>query len=157
MVVQIEIEGLRNFTRELKRVDKAFGPKLRQVHLRIAVLVEGRTHSAMRAGGGQASAAVRGVRAKATQKMAAIQTSRGPGWTLGVIWGQRRRTGWYARPRYRASSGRQFRPWVGNQYEPGSQAGKPYFLGDAMNSSIDEAIDLFGDAIDELAREAGFT
>lgn len=154
---RIEITGLKEFTRAAKSVDKALGKELRQAHLRIAKLVEGRTHAAMKGGGRQAAKATKGVKAKATQKLAAINTTPGPGWTLAVIWGQERRSGWYARRRYATSLGHQFEPWVGNQYVPGAEGGKPYFLGDAMNDSVDEAIDMFAESIEDIARKAGFT
>ena len=155
---KITIEGLKEFSREAKAVDKAFGKELRQAHLKIAKLVESRTHSKMKGGGRQASKATKGVKAKATQKMAAIITTPGPdGFTLAVIWGQKRRSGWFGYRRYLGSGAHQAQPWVGNQYEPGEAAGKPYYLGDAANESIDEAIDIFADAVTVIARKAGFT
>lgn len=157
---QIRLRGFREFSRELKRVDKKFGKELRQAHLKISKLVVGRTHKAMTSsfgpGRGGVAKARRGVRPKATQSYAAVNTVNNPPWTLGVIWGMRQRSGWFAAPRYADAENRQFEPWVGNQWDPGEHGGKPYYLGDAVNDSIDEAIDIFGEAIEDLARKAGF-
>lgn len=154
--MDIQIQGLAKFTRELKRVDSEFGKELRQSHLRVARLIENRVQARMARGGPQARAVVKGVKTKATQKQTVVSVTDNPAFTLGVVWGQKRRSGWYVNRRYRQSKARQFEPWVGNQWDPGDMAGKPYFVGPAVNESIDEAIDIFGDAVDDLARRAGF-
>lgn len=154
--MDLRITGLRDFTRELKAVDRDLGKELRQAHLQIARLIEGRAQARMLRGGPQAAEAAKGVKGRATQKQAMLSITNRPPFTLPVVMGQRRRSGWYAARRFRGSTARQFQPWVGNQWDPGETGGKPYFVGPAINESIDEAIDLFGDAIDDLARRAGF-
>lgn len=146
--MDVNVRGLDEFRRELKRIDKTFGKELRQVHLKVAKLVTARAQSA-------APARVsKSVRPKATQKAAAIRVTANPPYALGVFWGMRRRSGWYAARRYRGSSGRQFEPWVGNQWDPGEQGGKPYYIGDAINRSVNDVIELFGDEIERLAGRA---
>ena len=70
--------------------------------------------------------------------------------------GQTRRSGWYSRLRYRGSAGRQFRKWVGNQWDPGETGAVPYEVGPAINASLDEVVDMYGDALERLFRRAGF-
>lgn len=153
--MKVQIRGLNAFARELKSVDREFGKKLRQVHLRVATLAEDRTRAAMRSGGDGKFA--KGVKGRATQKKASIVTQASPHpATLVKLWGAKRRSGWYAARRYRGST-RQHPKWVGNQWDPGETGGKPYYVGPAVNRTVDDAIDLYGEAIDELAREAGFS
>ena len=151
--MEIKIQGLRDFTREMKRVDRDLGKELRQVHLKVAKLAEERTHRRMRAGGDGTS--TRGVKGRATQKAAMLEMRDRPPQTLVRIWGAKRRSGWYARRRY-SNSTRQHPKWVGNQWDPGESGGKPYYVGDAVNETVDDAIDLYFEGIDELARRAGF-
>lgn len=144
----VKIEGLRRFTRELNKVDRELGREMRQVHLRVAGLVADRSRAAA------SSRASRGIKPKATQRAARLQVVSKPEYALAFYLGTRRRSGWYARKRYDRSKGRQFRPWVGNQWEPGETGGKPYFIGDAINRSLDEVIEIYDEGITELARKA---
>ncbi len=145
----VHVEGLREFRRAIKEVDRELGRELRQVHLKIAELVHGRAQAATRG-----AHAKKALKPKATQSaaMVAIKSNRGD--ELAVFFGAKRRSGWYAARRYRSSSGRQFKPWVGNQWDPGESAGKPYFIGDAINASIDEVIELYADGIEDISRKA---
>ncbi len=152
--MKVQIRGLGAFARELKAVDRDFGKKLRQVHLEVAKLAEDRTHARMRAGGD--GKFTKGVRGRATQKKATLVTQDRPAATLVRIWGSKRRTGWYAARRYRGST-RQHPKWVGNQWDPGETGGKPYYVGPAVNETVGDALDLYEQALDDLAREAGFT
>jgi len=146
--VDIRVRGLPEFRRELKAVDKAFGKELRQVHLKVARLVADRAKAAAPA------RARKAIRARATQRSASIEMVNNPADALGILWGMRRRSGWYGARRYRQSSGRQFRPWVGNQWDPGETGGQPYYVGPAINASVDEVVELFGDGIEKLAARA---
>jgi hypothetical protein len=144
---QVRVRGLDDFRRELKKVDKALGKELRQVHLKVARLVADR---AQRAAPGRTAKA---ISAAATQKVAAVRITPKRGDELGVFMGMKRRSGWYAKGRYRASTGRQFRPWVGANWDPGDGGG-PYYIAPAINRSIDDVIDLYGDEIEKLAAKA---
>ena len=57
-------------------------------------------------------------------------------------------------PLPQCSTGRQFEPWVGNQWEPGETGGSPYYIGDAINDSVDDAAELMIDRINKLAAKA---
>jgi hypothetical protein len=145
----VRVEGLDKFVRELRKIDKEYGKRIKAVHLKVAELVAGRAKAAA------SSQAKPGITKNATQRAAFVKTSAGRrGDALGAIWGMRRRSGWFAARRYEQSTGRQFRPWVGNQWDPGEQGGKPYFIGDAINDSIDEVLDIYEQEIDALVAEA---
>lgn len=151
-VIKIDIQGIKQFSKAVKSVDKALAKELRLVHKKVAVFVAGRASTA-------SPARTKGaIRPRATQTAAKIALTPGRrGDALGVFMGQTRRSGWYGKGRYRKSQGRQFDRWVGNQYTPGDSAGKPYFIGDAINSSIDEAVEMFAEGLGEVAKRAGFS
>lgn len=150
----VQIRGLREFQKELRQIDPKMLNELRAVHRKVSDLVGDRARAAMAGGGRQAAKAAKGVKSRATSKSAFIETVPKPPFALGVIWGQTRRSGWYARRRYTESTGRQFEPWVGNQWDPGDFGGKPYFIGEAINRSLDDVEDIYLDGIDDLARRA---
>jgi len=145
--MKVRVEGLDEFRRELKKIDKALGKELRLVHLKVADLVSGRAQ-------GAAPGGVRGaVRPRATQKSAFVSIYPNPPYALGMFMGMKRRSGWYAKGRYRSSSGRQFEPWIGNSWDPGDGGG-PYYIGPVISASVDDVIDLYGDEIELLAAKA---
>lgn len=154
-VAKSEIRGLKEFRRELRKMDKALPVEMRKVHRKVADLVSSRTRTAM-AGGLQSGRAAKGIKPSATSRSALIDTAttaRSP-FTLAVIWGQRKRSGWYAAPRYADSKGKQFEPWVGNQWDPGEHGGRPYYLGFVVDESLDEIDRIYLEGVDELARRA---
>lgn len=150
MIVTIKARDLGKFRTACKKVDQQMGKEFRQVWLKVANLVANKADAA-------APARAKGViKPRATQRAAMARVTVKRGDELAVFLGQTRRSGWYRRGRYRDSKGKQFRPWVGNQWDPGEQGGKPYFIGDAINDSVDEAVDILGDGVEDLARKAGF-
>lgn len=153
-IAKIDVRGLKEFRNQLRRVDPSLQNELRKVHRRVSDLVADRTKAAMRGGGRQAAKAAPAVKARAASGSAFIDTVGKPPFALGVIWGQRRRSGWYAASRYADSGERQFSPWVGNQWDPGESGGRPYFLGDAVDRSLDEIDEIYLEGIDELTRRA---
>ena len=145
----IYVEGLDQFLRELKKIDREWGKRLKAIHERVSRHVTAKAKAAAPPRGRK------GLSHNATQKAAFVKTRPGRrGDALGVFWGMKRRSGWFAASRYDGSSGRQFKPWVGNQWDPGEQGGKPYFIGDAINESIDEVLDIYEEEIDALVAEA---
>lgn len=149
--MKVQVTGLRELRRALKEVDKDLPKELRAAHKDIAVFVAGRAQGAA---SGRAKGA---IRPRATQKAAKIALTSGRrGDALAVMMGQRRRSGWYGYRRYQRSKARQFRPWVGNQWDPGETGGQPYEVGPAINASLDEVVEMYGDAIDRLVTRAGF-
>lgn len=74
--------------------------------------------------------------------VAQLLLRRNPPDAIARFFGAKRRTGWYAKGRYRHSPARQFDPWVGNQWDPGETGGRPYYIGDAVNDVVPEAIDI---------------
>lgn len=148
MATRVTVVGLDDFRRELRRLDRALGREMRKIHLKVSKLVAGRAQGA--APGALASA----IKDSATQKAAFVATVAKPPYALAWIWGAKRRSGWYAAGRYRGSAGRQFPKWVGNQWDPGEGGGMPYYIGPAINATVDDVIELYGDEIEDLASRA---
>lgn len=144
---RVEIIGLKEFQRDLNRYAKQV-ENLLPAFRKVAEMLRDRAKAAAPAD------VASGIQKRATPLSASLQFIHRPPRTLGVLWGANRRFGWYAHPQFQNSTGRQFERWVGNQWTPGAEAGKPYFVGDAINNSVDEAMDLLLDEVIHLARHA---
>ena len=151
---EVEVRGLRDFQRELRKAGGEFNNELRKINRKVSDLVAGRAKLGAQSGGAQASKAAKAVKARASNTSASIDIVRNPPFALAVFWGQRRRSGWYAKGRYADSVGKQFQPWVGNQWDPGDLGGRPYFIGDAINASLDEVEDIYLTGVDDVMRRA---
>jgi hypothetical protein len=146
---KVEVEGLRDFRRELRRLDdRDLRNGLTKIYRDVAKLVRNKAEAA------SPQDVIRALGHKANRRGAFITIAPRPPRALGVFFGAKRRFGWYAAGRYRNSEARQFEPWVGNQWDPGENNAEPYFIGDAINRSVDEVVDLFADGIEDLARRA---
>lgn len=148
----VGIPGLRDFRRELKAAGPQFPKAMRtankQIADEVAVVARGRA-SGM--GGVQAKAASK-IKGYATPVQASI------GFPAGSIagaafWGMKRHTGWYAAARYRGSPPQHPR-WVGSSWEPGVAGQGPYAINDAIAQSTERILSAFGDAIDDVTRQA---
>lgn len=144
MTFKIEVDGLKEFRSALKSVDmhRGLGPAHRKVGQMVA------QRAGPRAPRRTAQKAIKGA---GTQRAAKIRITSGRrGDSLAVFIGQRQRSGWYGWRRYRQSSGRQFRRWLGQGWEPGDL----YHIGPTITRSLDDAEDIFLDEIEDLARKA---
>lgn len=149
MAPRVEIEGLKAFRRELRKLDdKTLRNGMTPVFREVAKLVRGRAE------GAAPGDVKRSLGHRANVRGAFITTRSVPPRALGVFWGAKARFGWYSKARYSGSRGRQFEPWVGNQWDPGERGGQPYFIGDAINDSIDEVVEIVAKGIEDLADKA---
>lgn len=144
----IEIEGLPEFRRELRKMAKGLDLQMTVIHKKAAVVV------ATAAKGGAPYGTKSAIRGRGTRVGAFVDVGLSPPRAIGTFMGAKKRFGWYGHPRYSASTGRQFPDWVGNQWIPGENAGKPYHIGTPINASIDTVENLMGDEIESLARRA---
>jgi hypothetical protein len=149
--VQIRVVGLKDFTRDLKAMGNDL-KDLKDIYRDVAETVR---VAARKAAPKQQSPS---IRKRVNQQGAFLDVvpmdSKGRERSLGVIMGAEGRFGWYAAPWFSANTARQFKPWVGNQWVPGEQGGKPYYIGDAINESLDQVDDDFWNGIERLARKA---
>lgn len=127
----IRVEGLEEFRDQLRAMGPKVEKEIKRVHKSAAELiaqnakarVSGRLGPAIKPKGDLDGAKV-GTEARGSYADALVR-----------FWGTRKRTGWYAAPRY-ADSTRQHPEWVGNQWKPGIRDGEPYYIGDAINETV---------------------
>lgn len=62
-----------------------------------------------------------------------------------VFWGAKKRTGWYARYRFKDASGRQFPGWVGASWTPATPGEGPYVVNETLAARWDDIQDLYLD------------
>jgi len=162
LVVSIDdnsIRGIREFRRALKGVGPEWARELRVVHKRIADMVVPHAQARAQAMGGVQAEAAGAIKGKANQREARI----GVGPTAAVpfanvaFWGAKKRTGWYARYRYKDSPAPQHPAWVGNSWDVGEPGGGPYAINPAIADDREEVLAEYLRMIDELAERAGFT
>jgi len=140
----VHVVGMAEFLAGLQAANVQTTKAMTTAHRRVAALVVKR---AKPAAPGDTKAALRPIGRK---DQAVIRVGSKPGRAIGTFMGAKRRFGWYAAGRYQASKGRQFRPWVGNQWDPGEQAGKPYFIGSPINESTEEALEVYQDELEKV-------
>lgn len=131
----VRIEGLKDFVRELREVDKAFPKELRLAGKDIAEGVAGKTRASFAGGSGSAPKAAPSVKAGATQTGAYVRIGGDAYPTaLGNEFGS---------VRYK-----QFPAWRG------SDAGAGYHLYPTIRASGDEIEKRYMEAIDRVAAKA---
>lgn len=77
-----------------------------------------------------------------------------PGYAIGRIMGASGRYGWYAAQQFAGSTGRQFEPWVGDNWVIGSTEGMPYYMGPVINASVEDVMTHYDHAADRVAMPA---
>lgn len=147
-----EVTGLREFRAALKALHPQWPRALADVHKKIAE--EGAEVSRFTAygmGGVQRKAAD-GIRGVGNMRDARVGVSGGI--SNAAFWGAKRRTGWYANPRYRVSGAPNLPAWVGNSWEPAVAGQGPYAINPALAEYMPRLLDNYGDMIDALAKAA---
>ena len=149
----IQVKGLPEFHKALKDVDKAWPKAMTNVHKTIAkTAAEGAQGMAVGWGRKQAKAASK-IRGTSSVKGASVGVPSG-GIASTAFWGAKKHTGWYAAPKYNASTGRQHDPWVGNSWEAAAFSGGPYAINRALFFDLPEIDADYMRMIDELTKAA---
>lgn len=148
MAAPVEVEGLKEFRRELRALsgDSTWTRALGQVNRALAG--EAATWAQIEASGlgGPFAHFADTITGAATATAARIQV---PKVANATFWGAKERTGWNA-----GHDGRPQHPeWVGSSWDVAGPGG-PYALNAALADHLDEIVDGYGDALDELARKA---
>lgn len=151
MTIGVTITDLQAYVKACKGADRELGKLFTVAAKDAANIMAVASTNALRSGGWPKAA--KAIKPKGQQASAILRTVANPPWALGLIWGMKRRSGWYGARKYRDSAGKQFKPWVGNQYVPGANGGKPYFVGSAINAKIDEVVEQYLDALEEITRK----
>jgi len=112
-VIKVRIEGADEVIRALQKVPKDAQAAMRREAKDIATSLADWMKADARAHSRQAARASRSVR-EANQGFWPVITADNRSKLLfGSVFGMKRHTGWYSRPRYRRSTGDQFGPWIG--------------------------------------------
>jgi len=148
----IEVEGLDEFARAMRRVDPRIGKALQKAHKEIAKKVSGKVEGAVGGlGSPQSGAAARGVRPRAGQKEATIALLGSNKFIRAAVMGTQ--THWvFGRPVSAASMMRRvWQPWVGNSWT--AEEGL-YGVSPAITAAIPSVVETYSDAIDQALSEA---
>lgn len=148
----IQVKGLPEFRAELKKAEGSWEKELDKAHRKIAKMAaEGAQGIAIGMGGIWGRAAS-GIKGKGGPKGASIGSGGGIGNV--AFWGAKRHTGWYAKPQYNASAGRQHPPWVGTSWETGAASGGPYAINRAIFFDLPLIERAYWQMVDEVTRGA---
>jgi hypothetical protein len=133
----IQVRGLDQFRKELRQLEKSFGKELGQVNKRAAEVVATAARAKAVATGGVAAKAAPDIKTAAQQRAAKlVLDATRHGYAIGAFTGSKK----YA----------QFKPWQGPEIEEG----KGYAVGPAIVETEDEFLDVYGNALEDLARRA---
>jgi hypothetical protein len=144
---RVTIEGLAAFRKALAEVDRKWDRELAKYNFHIA-------EKLVKYAKGEADtrfsrSAAQSLRATRSAAAATVEGGRGKPFFFAAEFGARRRSGWYARKRYRDKGRDQFPEWRGNQFE-GWEGGPGYFLHPAIRDHADSLIDEYERELDKL-------
>jgi len=137
----VQVRGLRDFQRELRRANTDLPRELRTASLAAAEVVAKAARSKALALGGVAAKTAPSIKAGGEQRRSKVSIG-GPAfpWALGAEFGAKRYP--------------QFEPWRGNQHQPDLDNGVGYFLYPSIRDTREEFIDVYAGGIDRLMRAA---
>lgn len=142
--VRVEVRGLKEALRDLRAVDREFPKTVRRIHKKAGEVVARRARAAAD------SRTAPAISGRGTNKEAKIQVGLRPPVAIARVIGANRRFGWYQAGRYRHSSGRQFKPHLGNAWQPEDL----YQIGHTVSPAMDEVLDVLVDEFTELFSKA---
>ena len=146
--VKVTIEGADDVIRALRELPKDAQDAMKAQAKDIAVSLEdfikldARRHSRQAA---RASRTVKAGNAGAWPVITASNTGRAKGLLFGSVFGMKRRSGWYARPRYE-DKGKQFGGYVGfpGHWFFSTAEDRMPWIGSEWHKAADEVIDRWG-------------
>jgi hypothetical protein len=146
----VRVSGLAQFRRELRKLDEPqFLNQLKDANNEVAERVVGWARSTAASVGRQQASAARSLRAGRQQARATVSFGgRGFEYAAGAEFGASRNQMRTLPNGRRARGWNQFRPWRGND------DGAGYFLWPAIRRNTDSIVDIYGDAIEKISRDA---
>lgn len=142
--VRFEVAGLKAAAKEMRRWDGDISKAMRVANREIADELRSLVVSSA------PPELQRSLRSGSTALEVQLKVGLRPAWAIGEFMGAKKRSGWYSDIRYAASVGRQFRPWVGNQWEPGERNGAPYYIGVPINRFMPGVEDAYLGMLEEM-------
>lgn len=160
-MASIEVEGAKQFRRDLKQIPGSSPKVMTKVHRKIATHVQMKARANAATASGPFADRYRKVKNKinrsANMRGAAVGVPRdraGTTFHQATFWGTKKRTGWYAQRKYENSTGQQHPEWVGSTWRAGVRGEGPYVINYTVAEEVDEVVELYGDAMDELFADA---
>lgn len=147
----VEIEGLKEFRKELKALGPEWPKALRKQYKAISDKVAQSAQAKASSLGGVHAKAAPGIKGYATADSGAVGVPSGGVAAVGV-WGAKKHTGWYAKPQF-ANSPPQHPKWVGNSWEPGGSGG-PYGVNAAIAAELPFIEKAFTAVVDDVTKQA---
>jgi hypothetical protein len=154
--VTAEIKGLKQFERELRQADADLPKSMKAAAKETADHVTGKARTNARSAGDVWAKAAPAITSRATATSASVgvsQTSRAP-MALPAFWGAKARTGWFGNPLKYGEYSSQHPEWVGANWEAASRSEGPYVINYTLLEELDEAVEIFGQAVDDLSARA---
>jgi len=155
----VRVEGAAEIDAALKDSRKAILREQRKANRLVAKKAEGWARADAAATGGgkkgrrsQQAASANAIKGRGTATSARLQVVPGARTPFAAVafWGMTKRTGFYARYRYRASTTPQSQRWVGDDWGPAVQAGDrsagPYVIADTIIDHRTEIDTIYFDA-----------
>lgn len=159
-VLDVVTVSIKDFRKELKRIGPEWPKELAQAHRDLAKIGERVSQSEARRMGGVQAKAAAAIRGRGNQRDARIAikpsgSKRNPTAMANVaFWGAKKRTGWYAKPRYGDSAGQQHPDWIGNTWDVADPTGGPYAINVALYRHWDDLQAAYTAMIDRLTARA---
>lgn len=149
------VVGLDEFRRQLKALDGNWTSQLTLAHQRIASLGATASRGYAAGMGGVQAKAKSAIGEKHTDKYAAVAVLPSAVDRMAPVafWGAKRRTGWYAKARYK-NSPRQHPAWVGNSWDTAVFGQGPYAINQALAANLDKLLDEYLEMVDRIAAAA---
>jgi hypothetical protein len=156
----VEIVGLKELEQALRATDAQWSKELAKALRKVAVEEAGEARKFAAGEGGQAAHFAGKITGRATSTTALIGVARVAN---AAFWGAKpgSRSGWNDGWRNGTHTDRayiggtpQFRPWVGNSWDPGGASGGPYAINAALYHDLAHLERRFAEVIDEVYKRA---
>lgn len=145
----VRVEGLAEFRKQLRELEdgKVFGRALAKGQREVAKKAAGWAQSEARGMGGAQAKFAKRIAGRATQAGARIEISKQE--ANAAFWGAKKRTGWFGHGRYRGLDS-QHDEWVGASWDVAARGEGPYAINRALADNLDEILDLYDKAMDDV-------
>lgn len=143
-LVDVITVSIKDFRKELKKIDAEWPKELAQAHRDVAKIAERVSQAEARRMGGVQRKAASAIRGRGNQRNAKLvirpSKSKRAGTAMANVafWGAKRRTGWYAHAMFADSPTPQHPPWVGARWEVADPNDGPYAINVALYRNWDD-------------------
>ena len=147
--VAVEVDGLADFRRELRQLEepRQWSAKLGRLHRELAQKVAGWASFTASGMGGATGHFAGALAGRGSVTGARIQVANPA--ANAAFWGAKQRTGWNA-----GNDTPNLPEWVGNAWDVGVAGQGPYAINDTIAAKGPEILDMYGEAVEDIASAA---